>query len=136
MASRFLCLGLLVVCSTSLLLAQGPSGGTTSKDISGGANIIFPKTKDPVVQEPTGGGRIPGGGRTDSRPTKPAQRKQDPIIARANAARRAPKPRYGEAEQQYQLAAQVAPDDERAYAGLGNVYVDQGKFTEAVAAYE
>jgi len=57
-------------------------------------------------------------------------------IARANAARSAPKPRYDEAEQQYQLAAQIAPDDARAFAGLGNVYVDQGKFAQAVDAYQ
>ena len=36
----------------------------------------------------------------------------------ANAARSAPKPRYEEAEQQYQLAAQIAPDDARAFAVL------------------
>src|SRR6185369_17390989 len=40
-------------------------------------------------------------------------------IAKANAARSAPKPRYDEAEQQYQLAAQIAPDDARAFAGTG-----------------
>jgi tetratricopeptide (TPR) repeat protein len=66
----------------------------------------------------------------------PPVRKQDPILARANAARSAAQPRYAEAEQQYRLAAQIAPDDARAFAGLGNVYVDQGRFAEAVDAYQ
>ena len=71
-----------------------------------------------------------------SRPANPPVRQQDAIIARANAARSAPKPRYAEAEEQYQLAAQIAPDDARAFAGLGNVYVDQGKFAAAVDSYQ
>src|SRR4030095_14762025 len=61
---------------------------------------------------------------------------QDQIIARANAARSAPKPRYQEAEEQYRLAAQIAPDDARAFAGLGNVFVDQGRFPDAVDSYK
>src|SRR5215218_11410239 len=82
-----------------------------------------------MAQDITGGGRI-------KQARKPAVRQQDSIIARANAARSAPKPRYAEAEQQYQLAARIAPGDARAFAGLGNIYVDQGKFAQAVDAYQ
>jgi tetratricopeptide (TPR) repeat protein len=80
-----------------------------------------------------------GGGKTKDKkqePPKPVVRKQDPIIARANAARNAPQPRYAEAEAQYRLAAAVAPDDARSFAGLGNVYVDQGRFADAADAYK
>jgi len=103
-------------------------GGSLVRDITGGAALIFRAPQNPTVSL-TGGGRVKPG-------RKPAVRQQDTIIARANAARSAPKPRYDEAEQQYQLAAKIAPDDARAFAGLGNVYVDQGKFGEAVDAYQ
>lgn len=105
-------------------------GGSLLRDITGGAALIFRAPQNPTVSSgATGGGKVKPG-------RKPPVRKQDQIIARANAARSAPKPRYDEAEQQYQLAAQIAPDDARAFAGLGNVYVDQGKFTQAVDAYQ
>ena len=106
-------------------------GGSLLRDITGGAALIFRAPQNPAVQlsGATGGGRV-------KPKNKPPVRKQDPIIARANAARSAAKPRYAEAEEQYQLAAQIAPDDARAFAGLGNVYVDQGKFTQAVDAYQ
>lgn len=128
---------LWLVCFGVLLAGLGVSaqditgGGSLLRDITGGAALIFRTPQNPTVQVSgaTGGGRV--------RPkNKPPVRKQDSIIARANAARSAPKPRYAEAEEQYQLAAQIAPDDARAFAGLGNVYVDQGKFTQAVDAYQ
>src|ERR1051325_2983296 len=108
-------------------------GGSLVRDITGGAALIFRAPSNPSVHVSNNGGAT-GGGRIKTR--KPPERQQDSIIARANAARSAPKPRYDEAEQQYQLAAQIAPDDARAFAGLGNVYVDQGKFTQAVDAYQ
>lgn len=119
-------------------VAQEPAGGgSTVRDIMGGATLIFRSPKNPEVhdiagsQVTFGGGKVKGG-----KNTKPPARQQDQAIARANAARSAAKPRYAEAEQQYQLAAKLAPDDARGYAGLGNVYVDQGKFNEAVDAYQ
>jgi Flp pilus assembly protein TadD len=57
------------------------------------------------------------------------------VIAKANAARSAPTPRYIEAEEQYKLAAQQEPADARAHFGLGNVFLDQGRFAEAADAY-
>ena len=111
-------------------------GGSVVRDITGGAALIFRAPQNPSVNA-SGGGQASGGGRIKSRTTpKPLVRQQDSIIAKANAARSAPRPRYDEAERQYQLAAQIAPDDARAFAGLGNVYVDQGKFAEAVKAYQ
>ena len=137
MRNRLLWLVCLGVSVAVLLAAVGvgaqdiTGGGSLRRDITGGAALIFRAPQNPTVQlsGATGGGRV-------KPKNKPPVHKQDPIIARANAARSAPKPRYAEAEEQYQLAAQIAPDDARAFAGLGNVYVDQGKFAQAVDAYQ
>lgn len=130
---RLFCLGIsLAVLAVAVTAQDITGGGSLLRDITGGAALIFRAPQNPVVQlsgGATGGGRV-----RDSR--KPPVRQQDSIIARANAARSASKPRYDEAEQQYRLAAQIAPDDARAFAGLGNVYVDQGRFAEAVDAYQ
>src|SRR5512138_643733 len=129
-------LGLVV--SASILRGQEPTGGgSLLHDITGGAALIFRAPKDPIVHVAAVVTGSLGGGKTKGRKqTKPPVRQQDNIIARANAARSAPKPRYDEAEEQYRLAAKIAPDDARAFAGLGNVYVDQGKFAQAVDAYQ
>src|ERR1044071_6034895 len=82
-------------------------GGSLVRDISGGAALIFRAPQNPTVHVASG---ATGGGRVKPDKKTPV-RKQDSIIAKANAARSAPKPRYDEAEQQYQLAAQIAPDD-------------------------
>ena len=123
----------VVFLTVASVLAQDISGGgSLVRDITGGAALIFRAPQNPAVHVSSGG---QGGGRIKKTP-KPPVRQQDSIIARANAARSAPKPRYAEAEEQYQLAAKIAPTDARAYAGLGNVYVDQGKFAQAVDAYQ
>src|ERR1043165_1975632 len=83
-------------------------GGSLVHDISGGAALIFRAPQNPSVHLSNSGGAT-GGGRV-KQTRKPPARQQDPIIARANAARRAPKPRYEEAEQQSQLAAQIVTD--------------------------
>lgn len=122
------CSALLIITVQVALAQDITGGGSLLRDITGGAALIFRAPQNPTVQ-------ITGGGRVRSRNRTPV-RKQDPILARANAARSAASPRYAEAEQQYQLAAQIAPDDARAFAGLGNVYVDQARFAEAVDAYQ
>ena len=131
MRNRLFCLGLIVALSqVAWVMAQDiTGGGSVTRDITGGAALIFRAPQNPTVSGATGGGRV-------KQSRKPAVRQQDSIIARANAARSAAQPRYAEAEQQYQLAAKLAPDDARAFAGLGNVYVDQGKFAQAVDAYQ
>ena len=118
--------GLLYVSVPTLLSAQD-GGGTLPRDILGGAALIFRKPENPRV----GGGRI-----TERRPARPTSKAQDQIIARGNAARSAPTPRFSEAEQEYRQAARLDPLDARAYAGLGNVYVDQGRFADAVEQYQ
>src|SRR5262249_15220339 len=91
----------LCLVSSAVLFGQEPTGGgSLIKDITGGAALIFRAPKDPVVhianvvQGTLGGGKIKGGKKQT--PPPPPVRKQDQIIARANAARSAPKPRYAE----------------------------------------
>ena len=136
MFSLFLLTTALVVSATILNAQEPTGGGSLLRDLTGGAALIFRAPKDPVVHIASAIQSTLGGGKVKRRQPKPPVRKQDQIIARANAARSAPKPRYQEAEEQYRLAAQIAPDDARAFAGLGNVFVDQGRFPDAVDSYK
>ncbi len=115
---------------------QGQSGGgTLPGDPAGGAALVFRKPDNPKVST-DGSTRVAGGGKIASKvKTKAAVVAHERTIAKANAARSAPVPRYSEAEKEYKLAAQLDPDDARSHAGLGNVYLDQGRFKEAVDAY-
>lgn len=131
---------LIVLCATGVARPQGQPGGGTLGEPLGGASLIFRKPENPRVDPAGGAARVSvGGGRTTSsartRTPVSAAVTQDRIIARGNAARSAPTPRYSEAEEQYKLAATQDPKDARAYAGLGNVYLDQGKFADAVSSY-
>ena len=138
-----LALGFILFLAAPLVQAQEPTGGgEIVRDITGGAALIFRKPVNPAVHDAAtpergsvGGGRISRRGGSKTPAITPA-REQEKMLARGNAARSAPKPRYEEAEQQYQLAAQLVPTDARAFAGLGNVYVDQGRFAKAVDAYK
>ena len=128
------CFLLLGTIATVLLLSYGSislsaqdGGGTLPRDIMGGAALVFRKPENP----PVGGGRV-----TDHKPRRPTTKAQDQIIARGNAARSAPTPRFSEAESEYRRAASMDPMDARAYAGLGNVYIDQGRFADAVEQYQ
>jgi Flp pilus assembly protein TadD len=117
-------------------------GGTLSREAVGGAALIFRKPDNPTVR--VGGGSSgpaagDGRGSNRTRSRQPAAQNKivvhEQVIAKANAARSAVTPRYSEAEQQYKLAAQQVPSDARAHFGLGNVFLDQGRFAEAAEAY-
>lgn len=56
-------------------------------------------------------------------------------IEAGNTARDQKPPNYPEAERAYNLAAKLEPKDWRAFAGLGNIYLDQGRDEEAIAPY-
>src|SRR5216683_398545 len=98
--------------------AQQPSGGGSIVRDIGGAELIFRSPDNPALHDTSAAGRgsVGGGKVTDRRtPRTPPPRAQDQILAKGNAARSAAKPRYAEAEQQYQLAAKIAPDDARLF---------------------
>ncbi|MGH9968761.1 MAG: tetratricopeptide repeat protein [Pyrinomonadaceae bacterium] len=56
-------------------------------------------------------------------------------IEKGNYARDRKPPNYAEAERLYKLAAKLASDDERGFIGLGNIYYDQNRDEEGIAAY-
>lgn len=122
--------------------AQGQAGGgSLTNDAIGGAALIFRRPDNPPLHTgqnssagAAGGGRT-SSGRTKVRVAATAAEAHEKVIAKGNAARNAPTPRYSEAEQQYKLAATQDPTDARAHAGLGNVYLDQRRFNDAVVAY-
>ncbi|HET6646211.1 MAG TPA: tetratricopeptide repeat protein, partial [Pyrinomonadaceae bacterium] len=119
----------LLICTLTISIPAQEGGGTLPRDIPGGAALIFRKPENP----PVGGGRLTE--RQEKQAPRPTSKAQDQIIARGNAARSAPTPRYSEAEEEYRQAARLDPMDARAYAGLGNVYVDQGRYADAVEQY-
>ena len=138
----------IFLLSVALLLVSGGSGvargqggqaggGSLSGDAMGGAALIFRKPANPPLH--TGSNASPnsaGGGRISNTPkARAAAAAHERVIAKGNAARSAPTPRYSEAELQYKLAATQDPTDARAHAGLGNIYLDQGRFNEAAEAY-
>src|ERR1044072_3056168 len=108
---------IIVLTAASVMAQDITGGGSLVRDISGGAALIFRAPTNPSVHLTAGQGAS-GGGHIKSRTTKPPERQQDSLISRATAARSAPRPRYDEAEEQYRLAAKIAPDDARAFAGL------------------
>lgn len=115
-------------------------GGSLAGDAMGGAALIFRKPDNPPLHTGSGSAGTAGGGRISGSPRARAAAvakaaAHEKVIAKGNAARSAPRPRYAEAEQQYRLAAADDPKDARAYVGLGNVYLDQGRFNDAVEAY-
>ena len=126
----------LAVAPTGVFGQAG--GGTLSGEPAGGAAMIFRKPENPPVHGASGPSAV-GGGKASDRArtrTRPTVNVQEQTIAKANAARSAPTPRYSEAELNYKLAAKQEPNDARAQLGLGNVYLDQGRFKEAVDAYQ
>src|SRR5688572_29194311 len=126
---RRVVLATLLLFSNLAPLSAQEGGGTLPRDIPGGAALIFRKPENP----PVGGGRVTE--RQERQTPRPTSQAQDQIIARGNAARSAPTPRYSEAEEEYRQAARLDPMDARAYAGLGNVYVDQGRYADAAEQY-
>jgi tetratricopeptide (TPR) repeat protein len=120
-------LALSLIClSPGASVHAQDGGGSLNRDLIGGALLIFRQPENP----PVGGGKLQG-----HRITPRVAKEQNRIIARGNAARSAPTPRYSEAEQEYRQAARLDPTDARAYAGLGNVYLDQSRFNEAIEQY-
>jgi tetratricopeptide (TPR) repeat protein len=128
-----------VTLSAGSAMAQGQAGGgTLPGEAMGGAALIFRKPENPPVQKPSSATtRTPiGGARNSAAKARVTPAAQNRVIAKANAARSAPSPRYSEAELEYKRAAEQDPTDTRAHAGLGNVYLDQGRYLDAVNSYQ
>jgi tetratricopeptide (TPR) repeat protein len=143
MKSTFLTALVLLIlgtASTGVAIAQrqDQAGGGTLPSESGGAALIFRKPENPPLHtgsgsssNKAGGGRLSVAAKTQAKAVA-----HERVMEKANAARNAPTPRYSEAEEQYKIAATDDPNDARAQVGLGNVYLDQGRFNESVAAYQ
>ena len=134
LAVRNLILALILGVSFSDAANGQSGGGSIGADPVGGAALVFRKPANPEVRGASVGGSATTGRRTRTTVTKSVA--QDRIIAKGNAARSAATPRYSEAELAYKEAAREDPDDPRAHAGLGNVYLDQGRLANAVDAYQ
>ena len=93
-----------------------------NKDISGGAGLIVRRPNDPTVKRGSS--------------STPSSLRKEKAIERANAARRAPTPRYTEAEEEYRLAASLDENDPRPHAGLGNIFNDREQYEKAVEEYK
>ncbi|HKO60110.1 MAG TPA: tetratricopeptide repeat protein [Pyrinomonadaceae bacterium] len=136
LAVRNLIIAFILVLSFSAAAYSQSGGGTVGADPVGGAALIFRKPRDPDVRPSSAS--VGGSATTGRRTRTPVQGKsaaQDRIIAKGNAARSAATPRYSEAELHYKEAAREDPNDPRAHAGLGNVYLDQGRFNNAIESY-
>src|SRR6476660_9633997 len=109
------------LCYVTTTQAQDQiGGGSVTGDALGGAAMIFRKPDNPALHTGSGsstgaagGGRISGGKKVKVTAAA-ASAAHERVIARGNAARSAPTPRYSEAEQQYKLAAAEDPNDARA----------------------
>jgi tetratricopeptide (TPR) repeat protein len=132
----FLFTAALLVVSDGRVAAQGQAGGgSLPGEATGGAALIFHKPDNPPLHSGSASSPNAAGGGRLSGSAKSRAAAHERVIAKGNAARSAPTPRYPEAEQQYKLAAEQEPNDARAHAGLGNIYLDQGRYDEAAAAY-
>jgi tetratricopeptide (TPR) repeat protein len=130
-------IALTAMAVVPVLARAQAGGGTLSGEPAGGAAMIFHKPDNPPVHGASGPSAVTASrasGRARAR-TRPTVNVQEQTIAKANAARSASTPRYSEAEVNYKLAARQDPNDARAHAGLGNVYLDQGRIQDAVDAY-
>ena len=114
--------------SVTIIRAQhgsGAGGGSTSENA--GAVMKLP-AKKPVRATSTSTKPKPG------TPTKPVDNSQlEDALSLADDARQ--NRRYEAAERGYLLAAKIAPNDPRAYLGLGHAYYSQKKFAEAEKSY-
>jgi tetratricopeptide (TPR) repeat protein len=124
----------------SLTLIGPESLGRTEwqqQDIAGGARLIFGRPDNPPThatgKSQTGAQSSQQGGASSA--TTRLTDKVDDAIALGNAARDREPPDLASAEKAYRLASKLDPRDPRPYVGLGNIYMDQGKYVEAAKSY-
>jgi tetratricopeptide (TPR) repeat protein len=134
--------------------------GASPADLTGGVGAFIERPKSPTVHRSQKTGNKPAANPPATSqapvPAKPQSSSAtqettgpqnagsqddgaDPLedaLYLGNSAREANPPRYADAERAYRVAAKLAPDDARAYIGLGNVFYDQRLFDKAAKAYK
>ena len=126
------CFGSLVFAAVVVLLC---GGGVVTCAQSGGS-------VGTLVNLPSGSAKRKPATRPATRPApgrpKPVADNSEQVEAAlelGDQERAANPPRNAEAEKAYLLAAKLGPRDSRPHVGLGNIYYDQKKYTEAEAEY-
>jgi tetratricopeptide (TPR) repeat protein len=115
---------LLLLCG-GVLVTRAQSGGSVGTLVnlpSGSAK------RKPATPRPT-----PRPGRP--KPVADNSEQVEAALELGDQERAANPPRNAEAEKAYLLAAKLGPRDARPHVGLGNIYYDQKKYTEAEAEY-
>ena len=102
-----------------------------------GGSISYAQPKSPGPERLINAERAPkvDGSETRMSYSRSADSRVANALDRAEAARLASPPRYGEAEHAYRFVIYADPADVRAYFGLGNIYAAQKRNAEAVQAY-
>ena len=104
----------------------GPTKSTAKADISNRSPSRPPDAPKPAAAPPTP--------IASNQPVQTFDSVEDAIEAGNNARDQKPAD-YRAAELAYKAATTLAPDDERGFIGLGNIYYDQLDFKQAGAAY-
>ena len=99
-------------------------------DIRGGAALIFKRPENPTTRD-----REAATANKQRSARDDTSDKVDDAIALGNAARDRRPPDFESAEKAYRLAWKLNPSDPRPYLGLGNLYWDQRRYTEAAQSY-
>ena len=99
-------------------------------DIRGGAALIFKRPENPTTRD-----REAATANKQRSARDDTSDKVEDAIALGNAARDRKPPDFDSAEKAYRLAWKLNPSDPRPYLGLGNVYWDQRRYTEAAQSY-
>jgi len=127
MLSSQLALWVLAVALATLVMFPGTLAAQPNppQDITGGARLIFGPTQNPQAKS------------SKQLAQTSAKREQvNDALALGNAARDRKPPDLASAEKAYRLAWKLNPFDPRPYVGLGNLYMDQHKYSEAAKAYQ
>lgn len=126
-------LALALLCGESLLIAQAQEGDL--KAVSGSGSLEKSRPANPVVHRSPQSKLQPAARRrTPSQPT--VNDHVEEAIEKGNEARDAKPTRYAEAETAYRLAARLDPKEARAHYGLGNLFYDYERYTDAVEEYK
>jgi tetratricopeptide (TPR) repeat protein len=134
---------LCTALATSLMLSASVGhANDNGQDISGGAGEGVKRPVESTTRrrpksttQPKSIKRTTKTSGTATQPKVDLSKQVDAALALGNAARDSNPPRYADAEQAYNLALGLDPEDARAHVGLGNTYFDQKRYSEAEASF-